>query len=87
MIENMRRGEWRRHVSIAEAMRYEQGEDWNQRKGERDRPCDTSVALRAVNTPDTWLRCVMERQYPTREREIKLTTSVANGFTLGISAP
>ena len=69
--------------------RYEQGEDWNQRLGERDRPCDTSVACFACSqhTRHVDEMCVMERQYPTREREIKLTTSVANGFTLGISAP
>ena len=61
MIENMRMGEWRMHVSIAEA-------DMNKEKigtsvwaREIVRATQALLALRAVNTPDTWMRCVLWR--------------------------
>src|SRR6266852_3695302 len=56
----------------------------------RDHPCDTSVARRAPNTSDTWVRCVMERHINVKRNEMerkRLTTGIAHRFALGISTP
>lgn len=70
MIENMRRGEWRRHVSIAEAMRYEEKRRLEpalgrERSSVRHKRC--FACSQYIGHVDEM--CIMERQFPTRGRK------------------
>jgi hypothetical protein len=58
---NMRTGEWRKHVSIADTMRYEEKEkDGAQREDERSSVRHKHCAWHALDAFDTWMRCITD---------------------------